>query len=76
MFGKLVRAPLAIGAAVLFSAIIQFVGPLMLPLIGSEGGYLYNGFSGIIDNALFIMLVAVGAGVLARAVTESNAGVR
>jgi len=76
MFGKFIRALLAIAAAVLFSAVLGFVAPYFLPLIGTEGTYLYDGFDAVVDNALFIMLIAIGAGVIARAVTESNAGVR
>lgn len=76
MFGAYIRAVLTIGGAVLAAAILDAVGGFLLPYQGAEGSLLYRSFAGIIDNALFIMLIAIGAGVIARAVTESDAGVR
>lgn len=76
MFGAYIRGLLNIAAAVLLAAVLQFIVPYLLPYVGPEDGYLYNAFTGIAENALFIMLIAIGAGLLARAVTESNAGVR
>ena len=76
MFGAYIRAAITIGVAVLSGAILQFLVPFFLPFLGPEGSMLYRSFDGIAENALFIMLVAVGAALLARAVVESNAGVR
>ena len=76
MFGAYIRAAMLLGAAVLVGAILQFIVPFLLPYQGAEDGLLYQSFQGIADNAIFIMLIAVGAGLLARAVVESNAGVR
>jgi len=72
MFGAYARAALAIPLAVLVDGILDFIGPAFLPLLGSEGAPLYEGFSALIENSLLIMLVAIAAGVLARAVVESN----
>jgi F0F1-type ATP synthase membrane subunit c/vacuolar-type H+-ATPase subunit K len=76
MFGAYIRATITVGIAVLSAAILQFIVPRMLPYLGSQDSYLYNAFSGIASNALLIMLAAIGAGLIARAVTESNTGVR
>jgi len=76
MFGAYIRAILTVGIAVLMSAILQFIAPMFLQFQGAKDSILYAGFEGIINNALFIMLIAIGAGLLARAVTESQAGVR
>jgi hypothetical protein len=76
MFGAYIRAVLTIGVAVLAAAILDVVGGFLLPYQGTSDNLLYRSFAGVIDNALFIMLLAIGAAVLARAVVESNAGVR
>lgn len=74
MFGAYARAGLTIPVAVLFAAILQWIGPMFLPMLGAETTPLYRGFAALVDNALLIMLVAIAAAVLARAVVESNAG--
>jgi hypothetical protein len=76
MFGAFIRAAPEIGIAVLLGAILRFILPLLLPLMGPDDGYVATAFTGISENAVFIMLVAIAAGLLARAVAESNAGVR
>lgn len=77
MFGALIRAAPEIGIAVLSGAILRFIVPLLVPLMGPEDGYLVKAFTGISENAVFIMLVAIAAGLIARAVAESSAsGVR
>jgi len=38
-----------------------------------ESGPLHTAFTALIENALIIMLAAIAAAVLARAVVESNA---
>jgi len=75
MFGSYIRAALTIGVAVLSASVLQFAVPFLLPYQGPQDSMLYNAFSGIADNALLIMLVAIAGGVLARAVVESR-GVR
>jgi hypothetical protein len=76
MFGAYIRAVITIGIAVLSAAILQFIVPRLLPFIGPKDSYLYNAFNGVAENALLIMLAAIAAGLIARAVAESNAGVR
>jgi hypothetical protein len=76
MFGAYIRATITVGIAVLSAAILKFIVPMLLPYIGPEDSYLYNAFNGVAQNALLIMLAAIAAGLIARAVAESNAGVR
>lgn len=76
MFGAFIRAGLAIPIAVLISGILQYTVPFFLPYLGAEDELLYQSFNYIGGNALFIMLAAIAAGVLARAYVESSAGVR
>jgi len=74
MFGIYLRSPLTAGYAVLVASVLQFVVNPMLPMVGAEGSMLYRTFDALTEYALLIMLVAVGAAVIARAVTESSAG--
>lgn len=76
MFGAYLRATITVGIAVLSAAILQMVLNFFLPLIGSDGEYLYDIFGGVSDYALFIMLLGIAAGIVARSVVESDAGVR
>lgn len=76
MFGAYIRAVLTIGVAVLAAAILETVGGFLLPHVGAQGGYLHTAFSGVIDNALLLMLAGIGAALIARAVVESKSGVR
>ncbi|MFP4218496.1 MAG: hypothetical protein ACLFR6_06625 [Salinarchaeum sp.] len=76
MFGAYIRAGITIAAAVLVSAILKFIVPFLLPYQGPEDGILYQSFDALAENSLFIMLIAVAAGVLAAAVAESKTGVR
>lgn len=76
MFGAYIRAVLTIGVAVLAAAILETVGGFLLPHVGAQGGYLYKAFNGLIENALFIMLIGIAAALIARSVVESKSGVR
>jgi hypothetical protein len=76
MFGAYARAALAIPIAVLMYGFLEYVLPFFLPLMGSEQTMLYRSFDFLTRYSLFIMLLAVGAGVLARAYVESTPGVR
>ena len=76
MFGAYVRGGLTIGVAVLAAALLEYMIPFLLPYQGAEDSLLYQSFDFLASNALFIMLIAVAAGVLARAVVESSPGVR
>lgn len=72
MFGAYLRAALTIAFAVLASAVLQFLVDPLLQFMGPQNSLLYRSFSGLAENALIIMLLAVGAGVIARAVAESG----
>jgi len=72
MFGAYLRAALTIAFAVLASAVLQFLVDPLLQFMGPQNTLLYRSFSGLAENALIIMLLAVGAGVIARAVAESG----
>jgi len=72
MFGAYARAALAVPIAVLVAGILEFVVPFFLPYMGPESSMLYRSFDFLAANSLFIMLVAIGAGVLARAYVESG----
>jgi len=74
MFGSYIRAALTAGASVLFASVLQFIVNPMLPMLGAEDSLLFRTFDAVTEYALLIMIVAVGAAVIARAVTESNAG--
>jgi hypothetical protein len=74
MFGAYLRGALTIGVAVLSAAVLQYVVPYLLPYQGPEDSMLYTGFATLADNAIVIMLAAVAAGVLTRAVVESGPG--
>lgn len=76
MFGAIARGALTIPIAVLVSGIIQFTTPFFLPYLGAQDSLMYRSFDYIGGNALFIMLAAIAAGMLARAYVESNPGVR
>ena len=77
MFGAILRSAPTAAGAVLLGAVLQFILSRVLPYLGPESGMLYRSFNAIAEHGLLIMLVAVAAGLLARAVVESNAaGVR
>lgn len=75
MFGAYARAALAIPIAVLMGGFLEYVVPFFLPLMGSQDGLLYSSFDFLSQNGIFLMLLAVAAGVLARAYVESTSGV-
>jgi len=72
MFGAYVRGGATIVIAVLVGALLQFIVPMFLPYLGPDDSLLVQSFSALAENAVFIGLIAVAAGVLARAVVESN----
>jgi hypothetical protein len=75
MFGAYARAALAVPIAVLVGGIVEYALPFFLPLLGSESTMLYRTFDFLTEYAIFLLLVAVAAGVLARAYVESTPGV-
>jgi hypothetical protein len=76
MIGAYARAALAVPIAVLLGGILEYALPFFLPLMGSEQTMLYRSFDFLTEYGIFVMLLAVGAGVLARAYVESTPGVR
>lgn len=72
MFGAYVRAAGTAAFAVLAAALLQFIVPFFLDFLGPSDSLLYRSFNGLAENALLVMLLAVGAGVIARAVAESG----
>ena len=76
MFGAYGRGALTIPVAVFSAAFLEYLTPFFLPFVGAEGSLLYRSFDWLGGNALIIMIVAIAAGVLARAAAESNPGVR
>ena len=72
MFGAYLRAALTLAFAVLIAAVLQFVVSPLLTFLGRESSLVYRSFSGHAENALLSMALAVGAGVIGRAVTESG----
>ena len=76
MFGVYIRAAITIGIAVVSALILQFIVPFLLPYQGPEDGLMYQSFDTLADNALFIMLLAVAAAVMAGAIRQSGRGVR
>lgn len=76
MFGDYIRGAITIGIAVVSALILQFIVPFLLPYQGPEDELLYQSFSSLADNALFIMLLAVAAAVMAGAIRQSGRGVR
>jgi len=76
MFGAYVRGGLTVVVAVFSAALVEYIVPFFLPFLGPQESLLYRSFDWLGTNALLIMLVAVAAGVLARATVEANPGVR
>jgi len=73
MYGAYIRGGATAAFAVLAAAVLQFVVNPLLEFQGPESSLLYRSFNGLAENALIIMLIAVGATVVARAVVESGA---
>lgn len=72
MFSAYVRGALNVGAAVLVGAILQFIVPYLLPYQGDSDSLLYSSFEAISENAILIMLVAVGFTLIVQASIERN----
>jgi len=74
MYGAYIRGGITAGAVALVGAVLNFILPYLLPLMGPEDEILYQTFSSVGNNAVLIGLIAVGAGIMAAATAESNAG--
>lgn len=74
MFSTYLRAGINIGFAVLLAAILGFVLQFFIPMMGPEDGLLRATFAALNEWMLFLMIAAVLAAILARAVVEGSAG--
>lgn len=73
MYGAYIRGGITSAAVALIGAVLSFVLPYLLPHLGPEDELIYQLFNTLGNNFILVGLAAVGAGVLAAAVTESNA---
>jgi hypothetical protein len=76
MWGAYIRAVLTIGMIAIGSAVMRAVAPYLLQYQGAPDSLLYRTFAGIIDYIFVLGLLAIGVTLIARAVTESQVGVR
>ena len=74
MYGAYIRGGISASGVALLGAVLNFVLPYILPYLGPEDEILYQSFNSVGNNFVLIGLIAVGAGVLAAATAESNAG--
>jgi len=72
MYGAYIRGGITTAGVALIGAVLNFVLPYLLPYLGPQDELIYQSFSAVGNNVVLIGLVAVGAGVLAAAVTESS----
>jgi len=73
MYGAYIRGGITAAGVTLLGAILNFILPYLLPYLGPQDEILYQSFAALGDNVFLLGLVAVGAGIMAAAVTESNA---
>lgn len=74
MFGDLVRAALSIPIAVLVGKLLEWILGFILPLYASEDTNLYAALSAVQEHAIFIMLIGIGASLIARATIKARVG--
>jgi len=74
VFSAYLRAALNAGVAVLLAAILTFILGFFMPYMGPEDGLFHQTFSALNEWVLFLMLLAIAFGVIARSVTESGVG--
>jgi len=74
MFGAYIRGGITACAVVLVGSILNLFLPYVLPLLGPQDEILYQTFNSLGNNVVLIGLIAVGAGIMAAATAESNAG--
>ena len=74
MFAAYIRAALTLGVAVIVGIILELIVPFLLPFQGPQDSLLYQSFATVADNALLIMVIAVGFGLIVRAVVERSPG--
>ena len=76
MFAAYIRAAITLGIAVVVGVLLQMLVPPFLAFQGPEDGLLYQSFEAVAEYGILLMVTAIGVGLLARAVVESNVGVR
>jgi H+/Cl- antiporter ClcA len=74
MWGAVLRSALVSAAAALIAAVLSYILARLLPLMGPDDGLLYRSFASISDHALAVMILAILAGLIGRAVVESTPG--
>ena len=74
MWGAVLRSAIVSAVAALLAAVLSYILARMLPLMGPSDGLLYRSFASISDNALAVMVFAVLAGLIGRAIVESAPG--
>jgi hypothetical protein len=73
MYGAYIRGGVTAAAVALIGAVLNFILPYLLPLLGPQDEILYQSFDALGSNVVLIGLIAVGAGIMAAATAESNA---
>jgi hypothetical protein len=74
MYGAYLRGGITAAIVALVGSILRFILPYLLPYLGPEDELIYQSFSALGSNVVLLGLIAVAAGILAAAVSESNAG--
>jgi len=74
MYGAYIRAGISAGAVTLLGAVLNFILPYLLPLLGPQDELLYQTFNTLGNNVVILGLDAVAAGVMAAATAESSVG--
>lgn len=73
MYGAYIRGGITTAGVALLGAVLNFVLPYLLPLLGPQDEILYQSFESLGSNVVLLGLIAVGAGIMAAATAESNA---
>lgn len=74
MYGAYIRGGITAAIVTVIGAVLRFILPYLLPYLGPKDELLYQSFNALGNNVILLGLIAVGAGIMAAAVAESNAG--
>jgi hypothetical protein len=72
MYGAYIRGGITAVGVTVVGALLNFILPYITPYLGPKNELIYQSFDALGNNMILLGLVAVGAGILAAAVTESN----
>ena len=72
MFGAFVRGGIGLGVAVVVGEILAFIIPFLLPYQGPEDSLFYRSLDALAEWGTFLLIAAVLAALLARAVVEGG----